>query len=86
MQVVAVTEDRAAVAGQVADSIPGASADDVARTPFALIGTHAEMADQLRRQSEEFGIASYVVREPAVPDLARVLTLLNSQHFRDLSS
>jgi hypothetical protein len=56
---VAVTEDRAAVAGQVADSIPGASADDV-------------------RQSEEFGITSYVVREPAVPGLARVLTLLNS--------
>jgi probable F420-dependent oxidoreductase len=77
VQVVTVTEDRAGVAGQIARRIPGASADDVARTPFALIGTHAEMAAQLRRQSEEFGITSYVVREPAAGDLARVLTLLN---------
>lgn len=78
VQIVTVTEDRAAVAGQIAARTQGASADDVARTPFALIGSHAEMAAQLRRQSEEFGITGYVVRESAVPELARVLTLLNS--------
>lgn len=82
VHVVTVTEDRAAVADEIARRNSGASAQDVARTPFALIGTHDEMAAQLRRQSEEFGITSYVVREPARPDLARVLTLLNSQDFQ----
>jgi probable F420-dependent oxidoreductase len=78
VQVVTVTEDRAAVAGHIASGVAGVSADDVVWTPFALIGTHGEMAAQMRRQSEEFGITSYVVREPAVPDLARVLAILNS--------
>jgi hypothetical protein len=41
-----------------------------------LIGTHEEMAAQLRMQASELGITSYVVREPAVPDTERVLTLL----------
>jgi hypothetical protein len=34
------------------------------------------MAAQMRRQAEEFGITSYVVREPAVPDLEQVLARL----------
>jgi probable F420-dependent oxidoreductase len=78
VHVVTVTEDRDAAVGEIADHILGVSADDAARTPFALIGTHAEMAAQLRRQSEELGITSYVVRESAAGDLARVLALLNS--------
>jgi probable F420-dependent oxidoreductase len=77
VHVVTVTEDRDAVISQIADRMATAPAD-VARTPFALIGTHAEMAAQLRRQYEELGISSYVVREPAVGDLARVIALLNS--------
>jgi probable F420-dependent oxidoreductase len=77
VHVVTVTGDRAAAAAQTSEQIAGASADDVAHTPFALIGTHEEMAAQMRRQAEEFGITSYVVREPAVPDLEQVLTLLH---------
>jgi hypothetical protein len=34
------------------------------------------MADQLQAQADQFGITSYVIREPAVPDLERVLALL----------
>jgi hypothetical protein len=34
------------------------------------------MAAQLHAQADEFGISSYVIREPAVPDLERVLKLL----------
>jgi probable F420-dependent oxidoreductase len=78
VHMVTVTEDRAAAAAKTIEQIAGASADDVAHTPFALIGTHEEMAAQLRRQAEEFGITSYVVREPAVPDLEQVLTLLHA--------
>ena len=61
---------------EIASRIPGASADEVARTPFALIGSHEAMAAQMRAQADEFGIGSYVIREPAVPDLERVLELL----------
>lgn len=76
VQVVEVTPDREAAIDAISRRIPGASADDVAHTPFALIGSHEAMAAQLRAQADEFGISSYVVREPAVPDLERVMRLL----------
>lgn len=76
VQVVEVTEDRDAAIQEISRRLPGASADDLARTPFVLIGTHQAMAAQLRAQAEEFGISSYVVREPAVPDLEHVMPLL----------
>ena len=34
------------------------------------------MAHQLTRQAEQFGITRYVVREPAVDNAERLLTLL----------
>lgn len=77
VQAVVVTRDRAAAAEELGERLSGASAEDIARTPFVLIGSHEEMASQLVRQAEEFGITSYVVREPAVPDLERVLALVN---------
>lgn len=76
VQRVTVTGNRTASIQEISGRIPGASADDVARTPFLLIGSYAEMAAQLRAQAEEFGISSYVVREPAVPHIERVLALL----------
>ena len=76
VQRVTVTGDRAAAIRETSERIPGASAADVARTPFLLIGTYEEMAAQMLAQAEEFGITGYVVREPAVPHLERVLALL----------
>jgi alkanesulfonate monooxygenase SsuD/methylene tetrahydromethanopterin reductase-like flavin-dependent oxidoreductase (luciferase family) len=76
VQAVVVTQDRDAAIHQISSRIAGASPGDVAHTPFVLIGTHDAMADQLRAQADEFGISSYVIREPAVPDLERVLQLL----------
>jgi probable F420-dependent oxidoreductase len=76
VQIVRVTQDRAASIEEISGRIPGASAQDAARTPFLLIGTYEQMAAQLRAQAEEFGISSYVVREPAVPHIERVLALL----------
>ena len=77
VQVVRVTDDRDAALAEVGAEIPSASAEDLDRTPFLLIGSHEQLAAQLRRQAGELGITSYVVREPAVPDLERVLALLN---------
>jgi probable F420-dependent oxidoreductase len=76
VQVVEVTQDRDAAMQEISSRLPGASADDLARTPFALIGTHQAMAAQLRAQADEFGITSYVIREPAIPDLEHVMQLL----------
>jgi probable F420-dependent oxidoreductase len=76
VQAVVVTEDRDAAIDEVSRRIRGASPGDVARTPFVLIGTHEAMAAQLRAQADEFGITSYVIREPAVPDLEHVVQLL----------
>jgi probable F420-dependent oxidoreductase len=78
VQTVTVTQDRAAAIGEISDRIPGVSPDDIARTPYLLIGSYQQMAGQLRAQAEEFGISSYVVREPAVPRLEQVLALLRA--------
>jgi alkanesulfonate monooxygenase SsuD/methylene tetrahydromethanopterin reductase-like flavin-dependent oxidoreductase (luciferase family) len=76
VQVVIVTDDRKAAIRAISDRIQGASPDDVAHTPFVLAGSHEQMAGQLRAQAEELGITSYVVREPAVADLERVMQLI----------
>jgi probable F420-dependent oxidoreductase len=78
VQVVRVTENRAAAVEEISAELAGATADDVSRTPFLLIGSHAEMAAQLRRQAEEFGITRYIVREQAVFDIEPVLPLIRT--------
>lgn len=77
VQAVTATRDRAASIQQIADRFPGASADAVARTPFLLIGSYQQMAAQMLAQASELGITSYVVREPAIPHIERVLALLS---------
>ncbi len=76
VQTVTLTEHRAASIEQISRQIPGASAQDVARTPFLLIGTYQQMAAQLLAQAEDYGITSYVVREPAIAHLEQVLPML----------
>ncbi len=78
VQNVTVTGDRAAVSQDISGRVQGATAEDIASTPFLLFGSYQEMADQLRAQAEEFGVTSYVVRQQAVPDLERVLAILRS--------
>jgi probable F420-dependent oxidoreductase len=76
VQVVRVTSDRPAAVRELTAAVPGASAEDIARTPFLLIGSHQEIASQLLAQSQELGITSYIVREQGVPELERVLALI----------
>jgi probable F420-dependent oxidoreductase len=78
VQSVEVTGDRAAAVEEISARIPGALPEDVARTPFLLIGSYEQMATQIRTQAAELGITSYVVREQAVPALERVLALIES--------
>lgn len=78
VQSVEVTDNRTAAIEEVTAEIPGASAEDVAQTPFLLIGSYEEMAAQILSQSENLGITSYVVREQAVPALERVMNLIQN--------
>lgn len=59
---VIVTGDRSGSIEELAGRLTGASAEDVAETPFVLIGTVEEMAAQMRRQAEELHITSGVSR------------------------
>ena len=76
VQFVVVTEDREPAIEEISSRITGASPDDVAHTPFALVGTYEAMAAQLRSQADELGITSYVVREEPARDLEHVMQLL----------
>jgi alkanesulfonate monooxygenase SsuD/methylene tetrahydromethanopterin reductase-like flavin-dependent oxidoreductase (luciferase family) len=78
VQAVEVTENRTAAIEALSQRIPGATAQDLAHTPFLLIGTREEMAAQMLKQAEELGITRYVIREAAVPALERVLALIRS--------
>jgi alkanesulfonate monooxygenase SsuD/methylene tetrahydromethanopterin reductase-like flavin-dependent oxidoreductase (luciferase family) len=77
VQQVRATSDRAAAIEELTARFAGVPAEDIARTPFLLIGSHEEMASQMLAQSDDLGITSYVVREPAVADMERVLALID---------
>lgn len=76
VQVVTVTSNRAEVLAELAERLPGATPDDLAQTPFLLVGSIEQMAQQLARQAQQLGITRYVVREPAVDTAEQFLPLL----------
>lgn len=55
-----ITDDRQAAAERYAGIFAGLSADDVLASPHALIGTSEQIAENLRKRREEYGI-SYIV-------------------------
>lgn len=76
VQVVTITDDRESAIEKLGERVSRASQQDLEATPFVLIGTPEEMAAQLVRQAEMLGITRYVVREPAMDSIERVLPLL----------
>lgn len=55
-----ITDDRESAAERIAEQTPGMSAPQVLESPHVLIGTAEQIADDLRRRRETFGI-SYIV-------------------------
>ena len=88
IQRVVVTRDRRAVFTEIASSLGGlaVSADQLTVTPYLLVGKHEEMAEQLVDQAKHWGITRYVVREPAISEIAPVLTLLTEAGHLSRSS
>lgn len=72
---VAVTDDRWSAAVDFAASV-GVDADDVLSSPHALVGTPIEIADDLQRRRDEYGITEYVVSERSLDALAPVIERL----------
>jgi probable F420-dependent oxidoreductase len=77
VHMVMVTGDRDSAAAAQSSRI-GATVGEILDTPFALIGTPHEMAEQLLRQADELGISRYVVREAAVDSIEKVLPLIRT--------
>lgn len=76
VQVVEVTDHRMPALADLSDRLHGVSPDVLDNAPYVLVGTLDEMAAQLVRHTERFGITRYVVREPAVDAMGQVLSLL----------
>lgn len=82
IQAVVVTDDRPRAAEQLAASLGGVSPERLLTSPFVLIGTHEQMAEQLSERRQRFGVSYWTVfdelpgRPSAMPDIAEVIKLL----------
>ncbi|UDY35105.1 LLM class flavin-dependent oxidoreductase [Dermatobacter hominis] len=79
VQLVVVTDDAEQAAAEASEAVPGASAADLLRTPFAWIGTVEEIAAQLERFDAELGLARYVVREHHIEEVRAVVGALDAR-------
>jgi probable F420-dependent oxidoreductase len=70
-----LTNDRLATAGAIATGL-GLTAEQGLASPFALIGTTGQIAEDLRRRRERFGLSYIVVGEESVDGLAPVVAEL----------
>ena len=76
VQQVVRTDDRAAVLDDLRARLPSASTEELSTTPYVLVGTAEEMAAQLGRQADLFGLTRYVIREAAIDQIEPALALL----------
>jgi probable F420-dependent oxidoreductase len=65
--VLEMTDDRRSAAQRHAAELPGLTADDVLESPHVLIGTPEQMATDLRRRRDEYGL-SYIVLNTTVAE------------------
>jgi probable F420-dependent oxidoreductase len=93
VQAVIVTDDRRAAAAQLLSEEAGDAGergarpaehdvmtlDEALETPYLLIGTPDEIADQLRRSRERWGFSFVTVHEPYLPVFVPVLERLRGE-------
>jgi len=71
------TDDRVAALADLRSRVPSTPVADLSTTPYLLVGTAEQMAQQLRRQADRYGLTRYVIREPAVDHIEPALALLH---------
>jgi probable F420-dependent oxidoreductase len=76
VQRVVVTEDRRAAAEELTRRWMQLSAEEILESPYVLIGTVAQIVDDLIARRERWGISSYVVRSPDLDPFAPVVSRL----------
>jgi probable F420-dependent oxidoreductase len=76
IQRVVVTDDRRRAAQELAQRWTQLSVEDVLATPFLLIGTVEQMAEDLRARRERWGLSYHLVHEEALEALAPVIARL----------
>ncbi|RSM45475.1 LLM class F420-dependent oxidoreductase [Amycolatopsis balhimycina DSM 5908] len=73
-QFVKVTDDRAAGLAEVEQLVGGRlGAEAIGELPVVLVGTAAQIADQLRAHRERFGFSYFTILEPFLDEFAPVL-------------
>jgi len=83
VQWVWITPDRRAAAERLHEQVPALSVDEILDSPFLLLGTHGQMAEQLRERRERFSVSYWVTfatrpNSDQGPDsLASVIELLS---------
>jgi probable F420-dependent oxidoreductase len=79
IQMVVQTDHRRATAEELsAEFGPDLTVDELLETPFLLIGTVAQMADQLLRHRDRYGFSYITVHEPYLETFAPVIERLRS--------
>ncbi|QHC14354.1 LLM class flavin-dependent oxidoreductase [Streptomyces sp. GF20] len=74
---VVVTDDRRAAADALRPALaPHLTADQLLGLPSVLIGTHEEIARQIRRDHDRYGLTSYMILTAHLYDFAPVIPLL----------
>lgn len=82
IQAVVVTDKPREAAEELGTALGGVSPDRLLSSPFVLIGTHEQMAEQLAGRRQRFGVSYWTVfdeltgRPSAMPDIAEVIKLL----------
>jgi hypothetical protein len=76
VQSVVVTDDRAGAAEEVSRRVAGLSPEAALESPFLLLGTPDQIAEDLVSRRDRFGISYVVVFGAAMEALAPVVTRL----------
>ncbi|MGP3970241.1 TIGR03621 family F420-dependent LLM class oxidoreductase [Streptomyces sp. 6N223] len=79
IQLVVITDDRAGAAGTLAERFGHIlSVEEILGSPFVLLGTVEEIADQLLAQRERYGFTYYTVHGPYMEAFAPVIPRLRA--------
>jgi probable F420-dependent oxidoreductase len=76
VQLVVVTGDRRQTAEELASSWTQLTADEILQSPYVLIGTIDQMAEDLQAYRDRWGISYYIVHEPYRDAFAPVVARL----------
>jgi hypothetical protein len=76
LQIVAVTDDPAAVLEPLLEHVPGLTLEQALALPAVLVGTREQLVARVRALRERFGFSYLTVLEPSMEAFAEVMAEL----------